>query len=112
MPQIGNGHFAIGSVSTGTLRVQDLLRAFADAYEAINPFNGRRMACEAREMAQAIDRQEAADEPFPAYDTASEMVEDLSFEINYVLSQGRYSNVYFGTLEGDGADFGFWEVEE
>lgn len=111
MPYTTNGHFALGAVSSGTLRSQDLLRAFADAYEAVLPFNGRRMAEEAREIAATLDKVECDPIEVPAYELASEMIEDLMTEINYVLSQNNM-NVYFGAHDGDGACFGFWEYSE
>ena len=81
--------FQLGSISTGTLRTQDLLEAFHSTIAASG--------------------------------TPPALAED-----GYIDGGARYSDgellevyteqleslcppfVYFGTLEGDGADFGFW----
>jgi len=74
--------FQLGSVSTGTLRPQDLLPAFESAYEMVNP-TGKLAAF------------------FEDIDEHLTLLED---EINNYCPPF----VYFGAHEGDGADFGFW----
>ena len=70
--------FQLGSISTGTLRPEDLLPRFMGALE---------------ELTGTIE--ERYDE-----DNMDELIDDLN--------NACPPFVYFGTLEGDGADFGFW----
>ena len=86
--------FQLGSISHGTLRTQDLLEAFANTLQQFNrthPLLGEYLDIHAND---AWDSDKAAD----------------------LLNEGFFNAlqeicppfVYFGTLEGDGADFGFW----
>jgi len=86
--------FQLGSISTGTLRTEDLLEAFASTLQQFNrthPLLGEYLDIHAND---AWDSDKAAD----------------------LLNEGFFNAlqeicppfVYFGTLEGDGADFGFW----
>ena len=70
--------FQLGSISTGTLRPEDLLPRFMGALE---------------ELTGTIE--ERYDE-----DNMDELIDDLN--------NACPPFVYFGALEGDGADFGFW----
>ena len=86
---------SIGTISEGTLRTEDLLQAFADELEAINPSDST--LGEARAfMDDGIT------------DERPEMVNDLQDALNEYAPPF----CYFGTLEGDGADFGFWPDHE
>ena len=76
--------FQIGSISTGTLRTEDLLPAFESALEALGG---------------AIDTGDWNDPEQATWDMAA-------FES--ALNDRCPPFVYFGTLPGDGADFGFW----
>ena len=72
--------FQLGSI--GTLKPEDLLPAFEHAYVSIYP-----------------------DAKIPAFfDSLNEHLQSLIEAINYHCPPF----VYFGTLPGDGADFGFW----
>ena len=86
--------FQLGSISHGTLRTQDLLEAFANTLQQFNrthPLLGEYLDIHAND---AWDSDKAAD----------------------LLNEGFFNAlqeicppfVHFGTLEGDGADFGFW----
>ena len=72
--------FALGSVSTGTLRTEDLLPRFVAALEALS-------------WSAAIERD--------GYDDLLQVHID---ELNALCPPF----VYFGAHPGDGADFGFW----
>ena len=86
--------FQLGSISTGTLRTEDLLEAFASTLQQFNrthPLLGEYLDIHAND---AWDSDKAAD----------------------LLNEGFFNAlqeicppfVYFGTLEGDGSAFGFW----
>lgn len=98
-----------GSISSGTLRTEDLLDAFAFELEDLVQRNaeawcsddGRAqrdaylaLVAEAREMDPDDDDVEFADE-------TSTLLEEA-------LQDFAPPYFYFGTNEGDGSDFGFW----
>ena len=76
--------FQLGSISTGTLRTEDLLPAFVSALEALGG---------------AIDTGDWNDPEQATWD-----MEALTDALQTLCPPF----VYFGTLEGDGSDFGFW----
>lgn len=84
----------IGSISSGTLRDEDLLEAFADALES----EARRQGClkEHREMLRDARRE--------VLDDVGDLINELSDALND-LSPPYF---YFGANEGDGSDFGWW----
>lgn len=94
---------SIGSISTGTLREPDLLRAFAASLYDLQKDTGDRleMCAEAERIADALD-----DNPDDTgyQDDAAGMLEDLQD----ALQEYAPPFCYFGAHEGDGADFGFW----
>jgi hypothetical protein len=100
------GYISEGAISSGTLRTQDLLRTFADEYERVLPFNGKRLANEARDMATLL---ETAYRNPHRVDEADEMLSDLIDALNDIAMR---EGLYFGAHEGDGACFGYWEPEE
>ena len=86
-----------GSVSTGTLRNEDLLDSFADELESCCSNHGA-------EISQYASLLKEAREIDPDDENASEVVENLIDALNDFAAP--YS--YFGALRGDGADYGFW----
>lgn len=102
----------IGSISCGTLRTQDLLRAFADELERLSggaevivaPYNSCVIA-DAREWASRLDAEDVS--PSDELE-AQEILGDIANE----LDKRAPAFCYFGAAEGDGADFGFWAEEE
>ncbi len=85
--------FQLGSISTGTLRPEDLLPAFVSTLESLSPL------CRCLGDAYHILEYGTDDES-----ETQELLVDLYYELNNLCPPF----VYFGTLEGDGADFGFW----
>ncbi len=89
----------IGSVSSGTLRNEDLLEAFADELERL--FGGEQpLAVEARDAIAALNNTATADDEIDAGEVINELID--------ALNEYAPPHTYFGALEGDGADFGFW----
>jgi hypothetical protein len=85
----------LGSISSGTMRPEDLLEAFADELEWLRPRGHSRLILEARnvdtmgneeKLLVLSDLFDALDECSPPY-------------------------CYFGASEGDGACYGFWFSE-
>jgi len=94
----------LGSVSSGTLRPEDLIPAFLDVLRSIRPL--RRAD---RKLIREID---AAIE-----ETGSDFYEDESAreyldELFTALDSYAPPYFYFGSNPGDGADFGFWLSED
>jgi len=86
---------AIGSISEGTLRTEDLIVAFTEELAELDREEGtyRRLIAEANSL-KDYDTEEAS----------MLLNEDLFDALNdYALPY-----TYFGTHEGDGSDFGFW----
>ena len=81
--------FQLGSISTGTLRTEDLLVAFHST-----------IAASGTPPALAEDGYIDGGEPY----SAGELLEVYTEQLESLCPPF----VYFGTLEGDGADFGFW----
>ena len=92
---------SIGTISEGTLRTEDLLKAFADELEAISP-NSKVLIKDARHVAPYAETNEA-ESPLPSI-----LVNDLQNALNELAPPF----CYFGALEGDGAQFGFWPDHE
>lgn len=92
-----------GSISHGTLRSEDLLPAFLATLGELDRDAAHALAFEVGETLMALfDGREGAEED------AGWLMERLDDRISEVLPPGWY----FGTIEGDGADFGIWQDEE
>ena len=88
--------FQLGSISSGTLRTLDLLEAFASEAEA-----------RCGDMAtRAVSTAHIYLDPDAIVD--DEQVQETLDELRFLLEDSCPPFVYFGSLEGDGADFGFW----
>jgi hypothetical protein len=91
--------FQLGSISTGTLRTEDLLPKFAHALLAIVTDNEQyelemvEDALNGRIKRTGIDTR-----------TAVGLLDDIQDSLNQYCPPF----VYFGAHPGDGADFGFW----
>ena len=88
--------FQLGSISSGTLRTLDLLEAFASEAEARCGDMATRAVSTAHRY---LDPDAVVDD---------EQVQETLDELRFLLEDSCPPFVYFGTLPGDGADFGFW----
>lgn len=108
--------FEGGSISTGTLRAEDLAETFGFVLETI--ITTAKDAAEALALGEPSmpwpeapleQWREWRENPESLDDEAlDELVIDLQDALNDVAPEG----FYFGTAEGDGADFGFWQEVE
>jgi hypothetical protein len=98
----------IGTISHGTLRVQDLLRSFAEAYKqycADEDFFRESLIERANMFADHIDLHPDGD--VRNFETADMILEDLMGALNEVAFGLQ---CYFGAHDGDASDFGFWPI--
>lgn len=90
-----------GTISHGTMRPEDLIPAFADALRTL-----AKRAGYAQEFSSVIEQADSVDFDNPdECDDALECLDDAlqSFAPPYA---------YFGAHPGDGADYGFWLMED
>lgn len=89
---------SFGSVSTGTLKDGDLIDAFTSELEHL--YRGHRMPPDVKSLVQQGNAfGEDSDQPDD---------DDLTGDLQNALNDIALPYSYFGSLEGDGADFGFW----
>ena len=109
-----------GTIIHGTLRLQDLIPAFLSALEdrveastfepgADDP---ERVAAvgQAQEAMGEIEARVPEDDSDPYWDS-EEAYWDYD-SLSDWLSEFAPDGCYFGTLEGDASDFGFWPLED
>lgn len=107
--------YTLGSVSSGTMRNEDLIPCFADELEAcakraaphpgaVDP-DALRLVQEARDWAELSDEESESEE---AQELGDEIISDL-FD---ALDAYAPPYCYFGAHPGDGADYGYWLSEE
>jgi len=88
------------SVSHGTLREQDLIPAFEGVLDAAGV---------------EYDRPQAVDKLLESQPLTDEEMEEIGFYLNEtlfdLLNGIAPEGTCFGSHEGDGSDFGFWEIE-
>jgi hypothetical protein len=103
--------FQLGSISTGTLRTEDLLPAFTytmgelthDPVSNLSKYPTEAMAKLRDEAIHLIGTDQ-----WWTLDPEDSGVDGLLNDLTDALNELCPPFVYFGTLEGDGADFGFW----
>ena len=102
----------MGSISHGTLRPEDLISAFADELRRVMKRNGRHteLLKDADRAIRALDRGGWASNSYGAKEgiDLDDFASDVVNELQDALSEYASPYLYFGTHEGDGADFGWW----
>lgn len=93
-----------GSISSGTMRAEDLIPCFADELDSLVKMQPR--SFKRREMRKLINEAWRSDD----YDSenAGWLIQDLSD----ALQEFAPPYFYFGANEGDGADYGFWMSDD
>jgi hypothetical protein len=89
-----------GSISHGTLREVDLLRAFSNCLASYKGESD--LVVEAIQLASLIEDGERS--------TTSHDVEEVLEILEDELNELAPPLHYFGAHEGDGSDFGFWPL--
>lgn len=94
-----------GTLVHGTHRPQDLIPAFLGKLDELAPED---RAVRIRELWPNLTR----DPDLADSEEYGEAVPDLIFALFDALDELAPEGWYFGALEGDGSDFGFWRTEE
>lgn len=92
---------SIGSVSSGTMATDDLLSALSSELDYQLGRQSTRFP--RRELRKLIRDAERA-----VGDSDDEMGRDVVDELFEALEQFAPPYAYFGSIEGDGADYGYW----
>lgn len=105
----------IGSVSSGTMRYEDLIVAFADELEEIASEDYATFIA-VEENARALRIARRATSRGASLAGASDKVRDLLTwaleDLFNALADHAPEGCYFGASEGDGSDYGFWPAED
>ncbi len=88
---------SFGSISSGTMRPQDLIPDFAGELERLG--GGK-------------THQQLIHEADSLTDYDSEDADEIMAELVDALSEYAPPYGYFGSHPGDGADYGFWPIED
>ena len=97
-----------GTLIHGTLRTQDLLQAFADELDRL-----RDRTDPTNSDADAVtDAYELLNGGVTDSDDAATTMQEALYAVEARLELYAPDGVYFGSIEGDGADFGFWTDED
>lgn len=96
------------SISHATLRTQDLLPAFLDAVEEYAPDHYAAILVQPFSFIPAYVTDEGDDSEWWDSEDAQWKLDELTEILNEVAPDG----CYFGSYEGDGSDFGFWQIAE
>jgi hypothetical protein len=105
--------FRLGSVSTGTLRTEDLLTAFMDTLDELIEASTFEKGADAPDRVDRVGRVQARLGEIErrmqqeGYHETEEAQEDLEY-VRTELESYAPPYVYFGAAEGDGSDFGFF----
>src|SRR5215469_5167030 len=94
---------SFGSVSSDTMRTEDLIPAFADTLDSLLRRQPKRFL---RKEYRALIREANA---LTDYD--SEEADGILEELFSKLDEFAPPYAYFGARPGDGADYGFWLTE-
>lgn len=103
----------MGTVSSATLSGPDLVARFSSELEWIANGTDAHAAVISKATKWLDAYEEANESAEPSdWDKLEEEGRELVYVLQETLEELAPLGAYFGTLEGDGADFGFWIVED
>jgi hypothetical protein len=88
-----------GTVSSGTMRDQDLIPRFLEVLDEHAPSKAKELLDLYQNTLEHLDDESDSDEMARAM-----LLADLFEALNEIAPE----DTYFGASEGDGADYGFW----
>lgn len=94
----------LGSVSHGTMREEDLIPAFLEVLDAVDP----ELAADLGSAWEAMLDEDGRNIDDGKEEEASELCHHLFDLLDAIAPEGSS----FGAHEGDGADYGFWLFDE
>ena len=94
----------VGSISTGTLRTSDLLICFANELDWMRGNDDATKQVDNLPTVNEGDETEIDENS----DAATELLQAFFEQLDYLAPP----YCYFGAIEGDGSDFGFWPSME
>ncbi len=94
-------------ISEGTLRTEDLIEACIPYLEEAGESDYADLLRAYLYVARDVDYHEALYEPFQEH-LSMILNEEIFPKMEDIAPEGTY----FGTMEGDGACFGFWRIQE
>ena len=97
-----------GAIIHGTLRPQDLLRAFAIELERLSNGAIPPIVTEARGFAELHDLYDDGEADANDIAGADEVIKNLIEYLDELAPEGHF----FGAHPGDGSDFGFWPIND
>ena len=103
----------IGSVSSGTMRAEDLIPAFMDMLRAYWPAKAVKLESEYANVFAALDDEDNRGKY--GFNLPDEVAEDAGWLVEELfdsLDELAPDNCYFGAHPSDGADYGFWYSED
>lgn len=105
---------SLGTISHGTLRNEDLISAFESELQYLDSSESSPLAAiiaryrdGSGDAMPSEDDNPVAWEEWYETESASEYINDLADALNDMAPVF----CYFGSLEGDGSDFGFWPMD-
>ena len=103
-----------GTVISGTHRNEDLLKAFAQELEALADEAWKMETSKYKMTIDLLHEAYNIKETLRMHPSLSEdeLMSLLVDGLQVAINEYAPGDMYFGTSEGDGADFGYWEVEE
>ena len=96
-----------GSVSSGTMRTQDLLPCFLEVLREVSPVVYDQLSVAAFSYIPAYAEEDDDSEWWDSEDAQWKMEEMFD-----ALDEAAPDGFYFGAHPGDGADYGFWPIED
>lgn len=99
----------MGSISSGTMRPEDLLPCFIAELESMRPLQKAHRTL-LREVQQRMDAAELLGLSYFEVLNGEQAAEDIE-ELETALQDYCLPHFYFGAHPGDGADFGYWLSE-
>ena len=101
---------SIGSISSGTMRDEDLIPIFMDTFAEVDSERAKSYRWANRRAFNFLDDQSVyTDEES---DARRELLPEITQELFAILGEYCPPYTYFGSHPGDGADYGVWTSQE
>jgi hypothetical protein len=97
----------LGTVSHGTMRAEDLVPTFLAVYRDLRPQFWSDVSKEYRPLLEVMGSRYVQEYSERYYEDLDYLLSELFDYLNACSPDGYY----FGAIEGDGCDYGFWAVE-